>query len=287
MTNPLVSVIIPTFNRRRMLNQAIESVVMQTIEDWELIVVNDASTDGTDELLRNWMKKDKRIRYERNDVLSGGSGARNIGIYKAKGEFIAFLDDDDMWLPAKLEKQLNLFKKNPEAVASSCWFTACYFWGKRIIRTACNPDLQQLLSDNILGSASVCMVRKSVIKEIGGFSENLPSAQDWDFWISLRIQGSIMTVCESLVNYSVHQESKISTDLTKKHIGFRRFFLKYRLLMLNETRRDILSTIAYIRSRSAGNLRMKFLWLIKSLRWSNSFAKKVSFIFSVLYHLKQ
>ncbi len=284
MSKPLVSIIIPTFNRRKMLDEAIKSVMTQTIANWELIVVDDASIDETGRVVEYWMENDQRVCYEKNNVSIGGSGARNIGIRKAKGEFIAFLDDDDMWLPTKLEKQLDLFKKKPESVAASCWFTVNYFFGMRVIKTVDNPTLQQILSDNVLGTASVCMARKSVVKKVNGFSENLPSAQDWDFWVKLRRHGPVATVGESLVIYSVHQQQKISTNLTKKYIGTRRFFLNYRSLMENETRRNVLAFIAFICSRKTVNFKNKFKWLLRSLKWGRGFAKKSIYIFSVLKH---
>jgi glycosyltransferase involved in cell wall biosynthesis len=285
MSHPLISVIVPTCNRRQMLGAAIESVTRQTYREWELIIVNDASRDGTDEAVENWVKKDKRIIYEKTDITSGGSVARNIGIARASGEFMAFLDDDDTWLPAKLEKQLELLKRYPDTAASSCWFTACYIMGERVIQTAWNPDLQQILSSNVLGSASVCMARASVIRDIGGFSEKLPSAQDWDLWVRLRKNGAIVTVREPLVNYSVHKKGKISADIKKKYVGFRRFCLKHSSLMTKETRRSMMSLIAYIKSRSSKDLRSKIRWLLMSLTWSRSLKQKAGYVISVLYHL--
>ena len=280
---PKVSVNIPCFNSERYIAETLQSVLSQTFEDFEIILVNDGSTDMTEEIIKTF--SDPRIKYYSQKNIGLGK-TRNRQLALSSGDFIAFCDDDDIWLPAKLEKQVDLLKENPKAVASSCWFRANYPWGKRIIRTTSNPDLQQILSANVLGTASVCMVRRPVVIKIGGFSKNFPSAQDWDFWVKLRRLGPIVEVGEVLVNYSVHRGPKISTDLTSKYIGFRLFYLKYKLLMSNNTRWNVLATVAYIKSRRAGNLRMKFLWLTKSLRWGKGFTKKAGYVFSVLRHLK-
>lgn len=100
-----VSVIIPTYNRAHLLGRAIQSVLAQTYEDFEIIVVDDASTDVTEQVVKSFA--DDRINYIRHQKNKGGSSARNTGIKAAKGEFIAFLDSDDEWVPKKLEKEIN------------------------------------------------------------------------------------------------------------------------------------------------------------------------------------
>jgi glycosyltransferase involved in cell wall biosynthesis len=284
--SPLVSVIIPTRNRKCLLDEAVRSVIGQTVADWELIVVNDASTDGTDSAVADWIRRDARISMINNTVASGGSAARNAGIGRAAGEFIAFLDDDDRWMPSKLEKQLDVLLRDPFSVAVSCWFTARYPFWARIMRTADNPTLDQILSANTLGGASVCLARKSAVDRIKGFSEDLASAQDWDFWVRLRQQGSIPAVRESLVDYSVHRQIRISSDVRKKYAGFRRFFCKYRSLMSNRARCDMMSMIAFTRSRATADPRFKIRWLAKSLAWGKGTARKAAFFFSVITHWK-
>ncbi|MCF7917108.1 MAG: glycosyltransferase family 2 protein [Candidatus Omnitrophica bacterium] len=268
-----------------MLNSAIKSVLDQTIANWELIVVDDASSDGTYDGMQDWISKDERIYYFKNNFSLGGSGARNIGISKARGEYIAFLDDDDIWLPKKLEKQMDILEEDGDAVASTCWFSANYLWGRCIVRPTNNPNLQEVLSRNILGSASLCMVRKSVLDELGGFSDNLPSAQDWDFWVKLLKQGRVVSVPEVLVKYFVHQNVRISTNLTNKYIGFRRIYFKYKYSMLEKSRKEVLSIIAYINSRRSLKLQNKLRWLRKSLSWSSDPRRKIGYIISFLFHL--
>ena len=106
---PLVSVVLPTFNRERLLPRAINSVLNQTYKNLELIIVNDGSTDDTEKVVKGY--SDKRIRYYKQELNKGGSAARNVGIKLARGELISFQDSDDEWLPEKLERQVRKFSE--------------------------------------------------------------------------------------------------------------------------------------------------------------------------------
>src|SRR5262245_16688669 len=107
-TSPVVSVIMPAHNSERYIAHAIESVIAQSFPDWELIIADDASKDGTPALVVEAVGRDSRIKMIRLDTSAGAAGARNIAIQKAVGRYIAFLDSDDIWLPEKLERQLKL-----------------------------------------------------------------------------------------------------------------------------------------------------------------------------------
>src|SRR4030066_2069221 len=109
---PGVSVIIPTYNRARFIERAIRSVLNQTYQNFEIIVVDDASTDDTEERVRRLLPNGRRLKYVRHDINRGAGAARDTGIKNAAGEYIALLDSDDEWLPEKLEKQLQVFKES-------------------------------------------------------------------------------------------------------------------------------------------------------------------------------
>jgi glycosyltransferase involved in cell wall biosynthesis len=113
---PLVSCIIPTYNREKFLPISIGSVLKQTYKNWELIIVDDRSTDGTKKLIEKYMKKDKRIKYVKNIHKQGPSGARNQGIELAKGKYIAFLDSDDEWMSFHLEEMIYYLEKYPDRI---------------------------------------------------------------------------------------------------------------------------------------------------------------------------
>lgn len=110
--NNLVSIIMPSYNTAKYISAAIESILNQTYENWELIIVDDCSTDNTDEILTEYAKKDSRIRYYKNEKNSGAAVARNRALRQAKGKWVAFLDSDDLWEKDKLEKQICFMKKN-------------------------------------------------------------------------------------------------------------------------------------------------------------------------------
>jgi len=119
---PTVSVIIPAYNRAHLIGRAIKSVLNQAYQDFELIIIDDCSTDNTDEVVREFQKKDNRIIYLKHDQNKGGSAARNTGIKVSKSEYIAFLDSDDEWLPEKLEIQMEaILKQNVSMVTCFCW----------------------------------------------------------------------------------------------------------------------------------------------------------------------
>ena len=139
---PKVTVILPTYNRAAYLTQAIDSIRAQTLKDWELIIVDDASSDNTPEVVRAFTQQDKRIRYHRLDTNQGAAGCRNTGLKHARGTYIAFQDDDDMSHPERLQRQVEDLKTRPRYAFSRTWVTKFYTntpykWGrqKQIVKT--------------------------------------------------------------------------------------------------------------------------------------------------------
>jgi glycosyltransferase involved in cell wall biosynthesis len=224
---PKVSVIIPTYNRTRLLYSAIKSVLNQTFEDFEVIVVDDASADSTRQVVGKF--KDRRIRYIRHKENKGGSAARNTGIKGSKGKFIAFLDDDDMWMPSKLEKQVDLISKNLEIGAV---YTGVYIINKSDKIIWCDFPLLKgnifpiILKKNYVGSCSQVLVRKECFDRVGLFDESLSAGQDWDMWIRLAKHYQFDYVNETLVLYRVH-EKRISTNPYAKLQAAKLLFEKF------------------------------------------------------------
>ncbi len=201
---PTVSVVMAAKNYARFIGQAIDSVVAQTFADWELIVVDDGSTDGTEAIVRPHLI-DRRVRYVRSDSL-GQSRAKNLGVGLTAGEFVAFLDADDAWLPAKLERQLDVFRANP--AVGVC------FSGRRIIDeaghelpAACAPAADQrgdvlaaIFRKNFVCFSSA-VVRRAVFDHVGGFDRELDLAIDYDLWLRVAARHPFDFVCEPLVLY--------------------------------------------------------------------------------------
>ncbi|RLB06846.1 MAG: glycosyltransferase family 2 protein [Deltaproteobacteria bacterium] len=193
---PLVSVIIPTFNRGWILKEAIDSVLSQTFTDYELIVVDDGSTDNTPDILKSYPQT-KLIRQENRGV----SAARNKGVKASAGKYLAFLDSDDLWLPGKLEKQVNFFNKNPDAnicQTEEIWIRN----GTRV-----NPKKKHLkpsgtIFEKCLGlclvSPSAVMMTREVFDEAGGFDETLPACEDYDLWLRLTCKYPVYLIEEPL-----------------------------------------------------------------------------------------
>jgi len=219
--NPIISAIIPTKNRCITLKRAIESVLMQSYSNIEIIIINDNSNDETDQLISNYLELEN-VHYIKNNISIGGLAARMKGVKIAKGEYIAFLDDDDEWLPMKLEKQLTILKGNNKIGAVSSWFSVnngniSY---KRKLNTEVN--INELMSANVLGGFSLCMVRKtianSIAKEIK-IINNIPSHQDWVFWIEVMLKSNVYVLPENLVIQHSHSGPRISKNYYNNIIG--------------------------------------------------------------------
>ncbi len=228
----LVSVVIPTRNRRGQLETAIRSVLAQTWKKLEVMVIDDGSTDGTADVLRRMASLDSRVLRFRNDSPQGGARARNQGVELTKGEYVAFLDDDDVWHPDKLTAQVLLLKAHPGAAAVSCGFEVS--WNSaatRIVHVVPPVDEQQLLRSNCLGGASMCVTTRKVFEKVGGFDPLLRSGQDWDLWIKLFRVGPILVCPAPLVQYLPHQGPRISTNLNAVYQGRRKIFFRYRACM--------------------------------------------------------
>jgi O-antigen biosynthesis protein len=179
---PKVSVILPTYNRMRVLPRAVASVLSQTFRDLELILVDDASTDGT----ADWVKKldDPRVRYLGHPTNKGGAAARNTGLAAARGDLVAFQDSDDEWAPGKLALQVAALESHPEAGVS---YGACLRQGDGRSMVIPETPRQGDLSTTILLRNPVPMmtavVRRHVALRAGPFDEALPRLQDWEYWI--------------------------------------------------------------------------------------------------------
>lgn len=181
---PRVSVIIPTYNRGWIIREAIDSVMVQDYRDFELIVVDDGSTDNTPDILDSFRDEIRVLRQENQGV----SAARNRGLAAASGRFIAFLDSDDLWLPQKLLRQVEFFNKNPDAQICQTEET----WIRKGVRV--NPKKRHKKPRGMifepslalcLVSPSAVMIRASLFEKVGGFDETLPACEDYDLWLRI------------------------------------------------------------------------------------------------------
>jgi glycosyltransferase involved in cell wall biosynthesis len=200
--HPSVSVIIASYNYRHYLPTALDSVLSQTITDWELIVIDDGSTDNSSEVIRPYLN-DCRIRYHRT-CNRGQPAAENMGIHLSTGKYIAFLDADDIWLPDKLELQLAIFDKDPDL--GIVYSRRININPQGTILSA--PDhqlfrgmvLEQMFRQNFVCFSS-SMIKKEVFNTVGDFNEEYRHGSDYDLWLRAAIDYRFNYVDEPLVLY--------------------------------------------------------------------------------------
>ena len=238
---PLVSVVVPTHNRRRLLKKSIKSVLSQTYSNLEIIVVNDASSDGSEDYLKHLEEQDSRVHSVHNKKALGGAAARNIGIRNSQGEFIAFLDDDDEWLPEKTHKQVDFFQESPHVAVVSCWYHTRSESGEWVNSKPENLTFRDILWSNFPGSFSFCMIRRSVIEAGFYLNESLTNFQDWEFWLRVSQKHNIHILPRVLATYNDHYDARISTSMKKKFLTYRWFLDTYGQYMVS-------SCLAYHRS---------------------------------------
>jgi glycosyltransferase involved in cell wall biosynthesis len=202
-----VSAVIPTFNRARSIGAAVESVLAQTVVPSEIVVVDDGSTDDTADRLRSYGEKIRYV-YQQN---AGVSAARNRGIRAANGEFIAFLDSDDVWHPRKLEWQLGVLREQPDLVLLA---TDLFDWP-----AAAYPELHGLVPDSLTLipwsqvafrtyiTTSSAIIRSAALARVGGFDEELRCAEDRDLWMRLGEVGNIGVLQMPLTGYREDPQS--------------------------------------------------------------------------------
>ena len=213
-----VSIIIPTFNRCALLKRALESVYAQTFSDYEVVVIDDGSTDGTAEMMREHFP-DAVYSQQQN---KGVSSARNRGLLEAKGQWVAFLDSDDEWLPQKLENQLELVRLNPG-------YKVCHteeLWirnGVRVNQMKKHKKVGGWIFSHCLPlcamSPSSILIHRSVFNDVGDFDITLPACEDYDLWLRVTAKYPVLYIEEPQIKkYGGHED-----QLSMKYWGMDRY----------------------------------------------------------------
>lgn len=231
-----VSVIVPTFNRSELLLSALESIRCQTFRPIEVVVVDDGSTDDTLDIIRQWVAKNEApgtflIRCWKQ-ANQGPNAARNLGIRESHGEFIAFLDSDDRWLPEKLEKQISVLKSDADIGGVYCGLSNIdLITGEEVPsepRSYPQGDLlQKLLIHDVTEATSCWVVRRACFSKVGVFDIELPARQDWDMWIRLSAQYRIGCVPEVLVEMGNHPGERVRSKAEREISAHQTIFRKY------------------------------------------------------------
>jgi len=220
--NPTVSVIIPTYNRAHLVARAIQSVLDQTYQDFELIIVDDGSTDNTEEVIKGFQQKDSRIIYLEHDQNKGGSAARNTGIKASRGEYIAFLDSDDECLPEKLGKQIVHLNNNyiNAFISYTGYFKIDDKGDSSVFKPTKHGNIynDQLWEDHVSPTSAV-MVKRNCFEEVGLFDESLPARQDYDMWLRLSQYYIFDYIIEPLVVIHNTNKDTISSNIIARKKG--------------------------------------------------------------------
>lgn len=211
-----ISVIIPAYNCEKTIKLTIESVLNQTFTDFELIVINDGSQDSTLDIVSQI--QDSRIKVFSFEN-AGGNVSRNRGLHRAVGNFVSFLDADDIWTSDKLASQLQALQDNPEAKVAYSWTDYIDENGEFLVtgtHTNINGDIyEKLLVNNFLENGSNPLIYKKALIELNGFDESLPAAQDWDMWLRLADKFNFVCVPSVQILYRVSAKS-LSSHLARQ-----------------------------------------------------------------------
>ncbi|MCM0668643.1 glycosyltransferase family 2 protein [Flavobacterium tyrosinilyticum] len=210
MNNPLVSIIVPCYKQSQYLDESLQSVLDQTYENWECIIVNDGSPDNTEEEAKKWILKDTRFKYVYSKN-KGVSHARNLGIATAKGELILPLDADDKIGQNYIKKGSELFQENPSLKLVYC--LAMKFGDENGEWNLPDFSLENLSRDNLIFCSA--LYKKTDWYFIGGYDEQMKSGlEDWEFWISLLKNGGEVVQIKEVEFYYRIKKSSRQTDLT-------------------------------------------------------------------------
>ncbi|MEH2061528.1 MAG: glycosyltransferase [Nostoc sp.] len=213
---PKISVIIPAYNCEKTINQTIKSVLNQTFTDLELIVINDGSQDSTLEVTTQI--QDSRIQVF-SYANAGGNVSRNRGLHRAVGEFVSFLDADDLWTPDKLQSQLKALQENATAKVAYSWTDYIDTNGQFVVsgkRINVNGNVyEKLLLNNFLENGSNPLICRKALITLGGFDESLSAAQDWDMWLRLASKFDFICVPSVQILYRISANS-VSSNLVRQ-----------------------------------------------------------------------
>jgi len=269
----LVSIVIPTYNRVRDLERALKSVLAQTYSHWEVLIIDNYSNDNTDNLINGF--NDSRLKLFKIHNEGVIAASRNLGILKAKGDYVALLDSDDWWVPQKLEESLKYLKQGADLVYHDLFVVTKsdqkFFWKLARTRNLKSPVFDDLLiNGNAINNSSV-VVRRDVLNKINGFSEDriMIATEDYDGWLQIaKITENFTRIPQTLGYYwagggnisSPHQTLKILSALEER----------YSTDIINFGGR--ISWISYLRGRA--NFHLKFYEIAKKnfrlIRWRGS-----------------
>lgn len=217
---PLVSLNVPAYNASRYVGQAMESLLTQSFRDFELIAIDDGSSDATGEILESFARRDPRVRVESRPN-RGISATRNELLGRSRGRWIAILDADDLARPERLERQLRYLREHPDVLCVGSGYELIDSEGRRLLRVD-PPETDADIQDRVLrGYTTMCqsatMIDRRALEAVGGFDASVDSAEDLDLYLKLGERGKLANVPETLVSYRIHEDSAASTRTLEMH----------------------------------------------------------------------
>lgn len=262
---PLVSAIIITHNRSRILKRAIESVLSQDYKNLEIIVVDDGSTDDTRTIVDEFLTSNSNIIYLKNEVAKGACHARNRGIAVASGDFIAGLDDDDEWSP----NRITVFVENYDAQFSMLGSDDLISFGNGAATTTWEKkpiiNFSDIANKNLFGNQA--FIETERIRSLDGFDESLPSAQDYDMWFRV-IQkfGAAKMIPKCLQTIHVEHEYKRISNSRRAFLGYFMFYRKHKGAMTANQRKYQLFNLYFTREKKLSFQMLRTLFVSKKRR---------------------
>lgn len=273
--NPLVSVVIPAYNAESFIKHTLASVLQQGYQNIEVLVVDDGSQDSTADIVNSFAKSDSRVILL-SQPNSGPSSARNLGIHRSKGEFIAFIDADDIYYPLSLEKLTHAMLKTDDSVA------LVYAWTAHIddagsLTSGFNCSLLEgdvykaLLNTNFIGNGSAVLVRRCCIDKVGSYDcEMLPGCEDWDFYLRLAEHYQFKVVPEFLIGYR-----KLATSISRSCVNMEN---SYEQFLENAQRQNPDISTEFIHTSQS----WYFLYLNSQSRSSRRYYESIQYLYKAL-----
>lgn len=213
-----ISIITPTYNAAEYIHETLDCMLAQTFTDWEAILIDDCSTDNSVEIVKEYLKKDSRFKLIQSRSNAGGPATpRNMGLKHASGDYVAFLDSDDFWLPTKLEKQLQFMEKNNAKLSSTSYILMDEGGNdlKKIVHAQPKMSFNKYLRNTSIGFSS-SIISHDILKGIE--FRNFPIAEDFAFWLDVFRKGDIMIgLDEVLMKYRVQKNSLSSNKFKSAH----------------------------------------------------------------------
>ena len=229
-----VTAIITSYKREaEIVKRAVDSILNQTFSDVEVLVVDDNGSDSGYSAELKKLCEEKNITYLTQGANKGACSARNYGISHASGEYVGFLDDDDEWMPEKIEKQLKAFEEHPEAGLVYCRgnivnedtheITGVY--NENNIKN--DLTFQDMLTKDYVGSTSQPLIRKACFDEVGGFWEEQPARQDYEMWLRIAQKYALVGIEDVLFVHNMHSGEQISRSSEKSYRGYKNILERY------------------------------------------------------------